>query len=803
MRLLRRRSLLRRIHQGAPRNDFCGASFSGITYLLEWIINGNIKILRRKEMKNINIVILFILCIAVFSFAGCIDDSPVKYNKYTIEGIQPPVPKQPAVTGDRKVYIGHDLPVNITLTAKYDEDDVPIQVYLLNVDDVKEVESGIGFIGDIRMYYCQRTETTTIKKLLKGKHNYGLVINIPADDSKDELTGDFKTGIFYVVGEVNKNEDAEIDAYVVYEKFRDKLKEDDVIFIMTDYMNKPDLSVESMCFTGGNEDNPEDVLVWYNVDLTGLPGIENSGLTEDQMVIVVEPSSKDRLFTGTVNVKSSASDALNVPIVFRLEAAAGTISVDLDIYDKSMGGWVSKYYIPLLKANVTERITLTLKLPDEEGTYNYFSDYAGWPSDSSQSYSDSECSGTYSSCYPLSEIRHSMGKLNYGDHDFKIKAVVNPDGEVTEARFIKPNDVNAAYDENTDYDVNGDIYDESHPAPTNTKENNEKSEGLTFVLEKVEVSPNEGIKAYPYCQLEDPDDPGDDADFEEYRTLVIFWDGFELNVGDGTFGANAEAHEGMFFYNFSLYSLGLHAYGSVFNYRLYLINTHLNAQSHPYDADNSGFEFHVECRNKEGKSQVFLSEAGEGHSENTWEYPILLWSAEKEMEKWVYCFKFTLKAGVETVFTPGVNLNINQDGSLVVDKYASIRLSVYADASASIAGLATVGLYTYLDILTLSLIQSCYTTAELGTGEYQGRIKGTVNRNVGVYLIGPKGYIDLYLEIDFIFFSKRWSWNIYSFTSFTVPLLEMDFAGSGEYTWWIRLQDSELVPDDLDTSDSE
>jgi hypothetical protein len=544
-----------------------------------------------------------------------------------------------------------------------------------------------------------------------------------------------------------------------------------------------------MSFTGGS-DNPEDVLVWYNVDLTGLPGISNSGLTEDQMVIVVEPAEKDRLFTGTVHVRSSASDALNVPVIFKLEDAAGTISVNLDIYDKSMGGWVDKYYIPLLKANTTERITLTLRIPEEKGTYNYFSDYAGWPSDPSLAYTDSDCSGTYSSCYPLSVIRHAMGKLDYGDHDFKIVAEVNPDGEVTEARFIKPNDSNTVYNEATDYDVTGDIYNVSNTSPTYTKDNNENSENLIFTLEKVEVSPNEGIKAYPYCKMDPPDD--------DYRTLVIFWDGFELNVGDNMFGANAEAHEGMFFYNFSLYSLGVHVSGTVFNNTLYLINTHLNAQSHPYDPDNSGFEFHIE-----GGQKVVLSEAGEGHSDNTWEYPILLFGKEVTMEQWYYCFKFKLIAGVETWFTPGVHLGIYKDGSLAVDKYADLRGSVYADASASIAGLATVGLYTYLDVLTLSLIQSCYTTTELGTGENQGKIKGTLNRNVGVYLIGPKGYLDLYFEIDFIIFSKRWSWTLFRYYSFRVPLLEMDFAGSGEYTTWIRVQDSELLPGDLDTSSSE
>ncbi len=724
-----------------------------------------------------------VFIILPFVLSGCIDDSPVEYNEYDIEGISTPVDK--VGNNEKKVYIGHDLPVNVELTAKYNEEDIPIQVYLLHADDIDEVEKGIGFIGDIRMYYCQRTPNTTLTEINQGTNIYGIVINVPAEDSKDELTGDFKTGTFYVVAEVNKNEDAEIDAYIVYEKFKDKLtdpvyKEQNQIVVASEFTSKPDLSVESMSFTGGS-DNPQDVLVWYNVDLTGLPGIANSSLTADEMIIVVEPSEKDRNFTGTVNVKSSASDALNVPIQFKLKDSAGTIDILMEIYDKSINGWVDTYYIPLLKANILERVTLGLRIPaDIEGGYNYYGDYEGWTDDPDSPCTDTVCTTeTWAEAFPLSHLRHVMGKTNYGDHEFNIEAVINPDGSIAESRFIVPNDTYNAYT-TSDYKEDGGTADGIED------DNNIKSESLTFTLEKVEVSPNEGIKAYPYCAMNPKD--------EDYRSIVIFWDGFEFNVGGSAFGANAEAHEGMFFYNYSLYSLGCHVSGTIFGNTMYLVNTHLNAESHPYDAGNSGFEFHIE-----GGQKVVLSEAGEGHSDNVWEYPILIWGKEFSKSYWYYCFKFTLTAGIETWFTPGVHLGIHEDGALAVDKYASLRGSVYADASASLAGLASIGLYTYIDVLTLSLIQSCYTTTEYDEVNYPGRVKGTLNREVGVYLIGPKGYIDLYFEINFIFFSKRWSFNIFSFTSFTIPLLEMDFAGSGEYTNYIRLQDPSLL---LDTSNS-
>jgi len=737
-------------------------------------------------MKMNKVLLLLLLPVLIFNITGCIDDSPVEYNSYDISSINPPITRSEAANSGsdmvKKVYIGHDLPVNITITAEYDESNVPLQIYLLNVNDVEEFESGVGYASDMRMYYCNRTQNTSIEQLHTGTNTYGIIINVPAEDSKDELTNDYKTGYFYVIAEVNKDEQAETDAYTVYKKFKSRIDEDNIIFVASDHIKFPDLSVEAMSFTGGS-DNPDDVMVWYNVDLTDLPGIDESGLTDEQKIIIVEPSSKDRMFTGTVEVKSSSADALNVPIQFTLENAAGDFSIPLNIYDKSIGGWVDMYYIPLLKANTTEKITLTLQIPvdeDQDGTTaNYFSSWSDWTSEDDQN------------DYPLSQVRHEMGRTNYGDHLFKIVATVNPNDSVDESRFIIPQENNPEYEE-TDYDLNGD---------QNPSGNNSKYESLTFTLEKVEVDPNNGIKTYPYCKL-GTDTADRQANYSDKREIVIFWDGFELNVGNNDFGANAEAHEGMFFYNYSLYSFGVHVSGTVFNNTMYLVNTYLNAQSHPYNETDSGFEFHIEGFNK-----VILSEAGAGFSENRWEYPILIWSYEISKSYWVYCFKFTLTAGVETWFTPGLDLNLNQDGSLVVNKTAELRGAVYADASASIAGLASVGLYTYMDVITLNFIQSCYTTTEYDEINYPDRVKGSLNREVGLYLIGPKGYLDIYFEIDFIFFSKRWSKQLFSYSSFQVPLLEMDFltSASEDYTNltttnWIRLDNANLT---LDTSDTE
>lgn len=743
-------------------------------------------------MKYIKRMPLFLfLPIFAFTLIGCIDDSSVEYNSYDISNITPPVDRVNASgTGSaqvKKVYIGHDLPVNVTITAEYDEKDVPLQIYLLNTNDVEEYENGVGYASDMRMYYCDRTQNTTISQLKAGTNQYGVVINVPAEDARDELTNDLKTGYFYVLAEVNKNEDAETDAYTVYRKFKSRLDENNIVFVASDKMKNPDLSIESMSFTGGS-DNPDDVLVWYNIDLSGLPGISNSGLDADNMVFVVKPSERDRTFTGTVEVRSSSTDALNVPIRFYLAmegVTAGDLDangIELEIYDKTMNGWVNEYYIPILKANTTEKITVGLRIPGDDGD-GYFTDYNTWDADFA---SNPDLKKTY----PLSFLRHQIGKADYGDHPFVMWAKVNPSDSVKESRFIEPKADNPEYTE-SDYAQDGD----ASPAANNTK-----SEGLTFTLEKVEVDPNDGIKTYPYCKM-DGSDAAKEEHRRDYRALSIFWDGFEFNVGNSEFGANAEAHEGMFFYNYSLYSLGVHVSGTVFSNTMFLVNTYLNAQSHPFNTGSSGFEFHVE-----GFDKVVVSEAGAGFSENSWTYPILLWGKEVQKEQWVYCFKFKLIAGIETWFTPGVNLNVNQDGSLQIDKTAELRASVYADASASVAGLASVGLYTYIDVITLSLIQSCYTETEVDKEKNQ--ICGSVHRNVGVYLTGPKGYVDMYFEINFLLFTKRWSKQIFSFSSFKIPLLEMGFMNYEPtdplyymtHTNWLGMNNADLS---LDTSDSE
>jgi len=706
-------------------------------------------------MKKLSSSIFVLIAFFALSTGCLIDDSPVAVNTYSISNINSPASKYDingnVVPGDLKVHIGHDLPVTVTMTAQYNEDNVPMQFYLLNKSDVEEVDAGIGEVGDIRMYFIDRTPDTMIEHLLSGENTYQLVINIPADNARDEMTGDLMIGEFYVVCEVNKNEDADIDPWRVYNKFRDIINPDNIIYVTSDYMSKPDLSIVEMNFTGGEEE-PGDVLTFLDLLLDKLPGWDQVNFDSLPAInpIRVTPSKTDRTFMGSIQVRSSSSDALNVPIEFSI--TNGTITVPLIIYDQDMGGYVDTYYIPILKANVTERVSLALMIPDDQDGNYLYPNYDSWPS--SPTPADI-------AAYPITAIRHTFPDYNdegnsvYRDYEWTIVGEVNPGGSINEARFIS--------DQQGTYDNAG---------TASTAANNTMDQTMVIALESMEVEPNEGITMYPYDKKVTPDPDND-------KQLVIFWDGLGFKVGGSTFGATASMHEGAFFHNFSLYSLGVDVHGTVFTRNFYLINAYCNAVCFPKNSGDTQFDIYVEA-----KQQVYFSDGGQGFSSNTWEYPITLYSNEFEKSHWVYCFKFTLKAGIDIVFTPGIQLDLNYDGSLRMDKYASILGSVYADASASIAGLATVGLYTYLDVIKFELIQSTRTkTLITSFTEEPDKIRGTLYRDFGIYLTGPAGYIDLYLEIDFFFFSKRWSWEIFSFSCDRVPIVQFALDPNSGTKW--------------------
>ena len=711
---------------------------------------------QEKIMNSVNRILPFLCLAIVLSLTGCflIDDSGVAKNTYSINGITTPVDEtrtggvNASGSAERQVNIGHNLPVNITLDAEYAEDDVPVQIYLLNMNDIEEVQAGIGDAGDIRMYYIYQTENTTIDSLLAGTNTYLLSINIPADQAEDELTGDYKTGEFCVVGEVDKDGDAETDAYKVYRKFESRLSDnayrnDNTIFVTTVYTGKPDLSIVEMKFTGGDE-SPADVLTFLDLDLGNLPGADNftiqlddDGEIENPLAtpLHLSPSRTDRTFMGSIKLLSSSCDALNVPVVFTLERDAdgeiGTaISIDLQIYDPEIGGWVETYYVPILQANVTERVNLALRIPDD---------------------------GDEAAEQDARGIREYIGDGDdvYKSYAFQVVGHINPDGSVDEARFMTSKEDNYVADgSNSKYG------------------NNIAEQDMYIAVDRMEVEANEGIVMYPYEKKTDPE--------KEDKQLVIFWDGFDYSVGDDDFGARAELHEGCLFMNFSLYSFGAYIGGSVFGRNMTLVNTYLNALCSPNRDKVSAYDFHVEAG-----GNTYLSDFDSGYASGKWEYPYTLYSKDFEKSFTYACFVFTVKAGIDLVINPGLSIDLESDGSLDTTKSLTFVASVDADASASLAGLASIGVYTYCDVLTLELEQSTGTKTELTTllndyNEEYPAVKGYVYRNFGFYLTGPSGYLNLYLEIDFILFSKRWSWRMFSYSCPRIPLIEFNIYDN---TW--------------------
>ena len=281
----------------------------------------------------------------------------------------------------------------------------------------------------------------------------------------------------------------------------------------SDYMSKPDLSVEAIHFTGTTS-NPRDSVSFYDLDLSKLPGLETTNLGK----IYLKPVEKSRTFTGSVDVKSSASDALNVPVKFYLESTDSpvTISIPLEIYDKSMEGYVDEYYIPILRKNTRESVTLMLRIPDDSGPIDYFSKLSttGWDenewvvneankdlyplfqlrykmlliSRDPQTETEAHNSDYYPPVYPGKGRKDGAGSpYLYKNYNFKIRAEINPGrGGFRERRFIQPNSDNGTY--------TTDNYIENGNDPLITKVNNSKTEDLILAVTTIDIKAGQHYK---------------------------------------------------------------------------------------------------------------------------------------------------------------------------------------------------------------------------------------------------------------------------------------------------------------------
>jgi hypothetical protein len=769
--------------------------------------------------------------LAVLLAAACVtcDTAPIEYNEYTIESIATPVDE---VVLQKKVYIGHSLPVNVTLTARYTEEDIPLQFYLLNVDDVAYVEKGIGDAEDVRVYYCYQTPHTRIKRLEAGTHTYGLVINIPAEQARDKLTGDFKIGTYYVVADVDANDQAKLDAFEVYNELKERLDSQNTVFIASDYVKKPDLSVTSMNFTG-TEEAPHDSITFYELDMSKLPGAQATGLPS----FFIKPSRADRTFEGTVDVRSSSADTLNVPIEFFLASRDGSVRVPLEIYDTTLGGFVDEYFIPILRKNTTESVTLQFRVPDDRDGY-FFSLFGTdeWNADTFLNHPDRDA-------YPLFEIFYAMtkeGLIEQGfadeyisvngitknespsrDYVFKIEAVVNPDGKVTESRFIDPNDTNDEYSTDN-YLEDGDVYDAANPAPMITFENNTLADDLILRLEKIFVEPNEGAKFYPCSKIAGQEDC-DPAD--GYRQMVIFWGGWGAHVGNNNLWAGFDVWTGIFFRNYSLFSMGINLYGHVSDfvtggdlvsaqggYRMSFMS-----ESHPFDADKTFYEFVVlgsvipffgapwaggevgwgdESDWWQGSVSLFaFKDESQGFGDYTVSSPITFekFSIELDTEVAGFGIEFAVRGGFGGIYIlPRTDAQLNRDGSLRFDVAATVAMGVEAELSIGALGLISAGVEGSIDIVSFDLGFGALTRVYYDEVNAPGMVKGSIGFGPDLWFIGPQGELKAYVELPLLLAKVRIEQVILSFQAFKLKLYDEPFVESAK-TGWVDLARPELV----------
>lgn len=772
---------------------------------------------------------VLILSFAIpMTFTSCINDNPIEYNSFSISGIVTPV-KGTGSTANigKKVYIGHSLPVNMNITAEYDDDDVPVQLYLLNVDDIKSIEAGNSYIENMRFYYCHQTDETKIAHVSAGTHSYGLVINIPAEQSEDEYTGDYKIGTYYVLAEINKYDDAETDAYKVYQKFRGHIDTNNTIVIGSDYMRKPDLSAESMNFTG-TEDNPQDSVTFYELNLSKLPGAQTANLGN----IYLKPSESTRKFTGSLNVKSSSSDALNVPVKFYLESTEATpsVSIPLEIYDKSMDGYVTEYYIPILRKNTMESISLQLRIPNDSAGTDYFSKM------SSSSWDENDwINETNKDNYPLFHLRYQMSKMTaastttvkkgnrsytQNSYSFRIRAEVNPDGRISETRFIQPNNDNSTYvDDN--FIALGDN-------AAVTKANNSKTESITLSTAAIDVKANEGVTFYP-CTAIDADGSGtidsSDCDLDHgERRIAICWNGFGINLGTKELGASANIYAGLMFSNYSLISWGLNASAYITDLipsqKIIDIETgwkvDFTAESHPFDAGKSYYEFNVMIADhiippsiewgddndwwSGNFKRIVFKDYNSGFGEYEIKTPITFEAPSVALDTEILGIGVNVKLAPPAIcFMPRTKIYLVEDGSLKYEIGTSVKYNASIGASIGAFDLVTAGITGSIDVVTFDLGIQFLTKTYYNEANFKGKVKGTLGVGASIWATGPQGSVSGYATL----LGAKLEVPMLSFQAFKGPIYDSAFVES-EKTNWVNVEDANKIDysfDGLNSSD--
>lgn len=677
-------------------------------------------------MKTKNRIILSAVLFISFFYTGCflVDNSPVASNTYEILQTR---------ALSTEVHIGHDLPVSVTLKADYNETtEIPVQFYLLNKEDVKEVENGLGDTGDIRIY---RPDVLTLDRVYSGTHEYTYEepagndtgqyndlnlfnLHIPADQSIDRLTGDHKIGTYYLVAVVDKDGKAEIDAYEIYKKLKGDGLQVTEITIPQEALLPPDLSYVAMNFTGDISD-PKNAMTYMDVVVP-----DPNGFT-----ISMDPTEQDRTFTGNVTVRSSSKTSLNVPIRFELSNASlgftGGSAIKPKIYDSEINGWVDIYYAAELKPNIDEDITVALKISD---------------TDASAIKTALENKATADGVTSLSTTWTLTAMVN------DLDGATHP---ILERRYTMGS--------------NRRLYD-----------NNYGTSQFKINYNRYEVAKNSGIVRYI------PDDPaapqGLIPDDGQNKVIVIFHDEFKKNVGSEKFGGGIWAYERAYFVNYSCYQTGVELDASLFGNSFKLVDINFDAFSFPKNAAASGYNFFVEAF-----GITVYQEGMQGHIERSWSFPIPLYTYgfEKKFKKFGVKFKIGISASVTLV--PTISLWTYYDGALRMEK--SIELMVSAQAALDVdASIVQFGIEAYLKVIGIELLQQIYTETdfrESPTNPGTEQVAGALYKKLGVYLNGPEGWLKLWVKVVFVDFD----WTVFSFTTFKrLPLWEMETSGSGMWT---------------------
>ncbi len=749
-------------------------------------------------MKIIKII-NFLLILSLLIISACIDDSPIELNSFNVKGISTPVDRV-GTLNQKKVYIGHSMPINVNIDAKYDDTDVPVQLYLVNVADVKNVDSGIQPVEDIRFFFIHNTEHTKIKNVTAGPNAYGLVLNIPADQAKDKYTGDYKIGEYYVIAEINQFDRSEINPYTVYKQVKNRLTDEDIIYVATDYLSKPDLKIENMNFVGTTED-PADSIMFYNLDLTTLPGMQNF---PDFEVITLKPNVSKISFSGSVTVRSTSSDSLNAPIEFSLQSEDGSLIIPLTIYDETMKAFMDTYYIPILRKNIPETISLQLRLPDDIGGAEYFStefdnfltDYAAM-------------NAATKAQYYITALRHSLRlsdtdyKNDYGEYNFKIVGQINPTGSIQETRFIEPNNTNSTYaDDGSDYSEDG---------STDSVTNNTMSNDIIVSLVKMEAKPDiETPQYYPYDEFDVA------TRTEEDKQVVLYWMGATTQPYGLTdwFEVLAEIHGGILFQNFSLMTIGYQATinlcGQYIGFRSFF-----NAESHPFNYEKSYYDYSLATTditeyfpghywddadagysfldvevgdNISGNSITGYSDTKVGFEKTTivdatFIPPVVITIPIEAAGSGV---EITI-GGMVQVF-PNLAIDLQRDGALWFEGGLSVGLQVNASIGAefleTLVGIAIGG---SIQLITIDGLMAGYTKTYWSAAQ-ENKVRGSLSLGPSIWISPPSG--EIYVTVTVLGIETKIT--IFSFKSGRYLIKHWELAESDK-TWWTTINNTTLM----------